>query len=107
MKMKQQTCWTILRKFNYDKDLKIETAKLEDGTVPDEMLNSCKAVELSPQAILYLKRVYQSIIDIKVRDHRGHPLQEGLTENDLIGIFESAPEGRVPWRASLDTIVSN
>lgn len=47
MKLKQQTCWTILNKFNYDNKLQIEQSTLEDGTVSDIDLSMSKNVELS------------------------------------------------------------
>jgi hypothetical protein len=47
MKLKQQTAWSILSAFNYDKNVLLDQAKLNDGTIRDEDWESCKNVELS------------------------------------------------------------
>jgi hypothetical protein len=58
--MKQQTCWTILRHFNYDDQLRIKGTVWEsDKSLTDTDLNK-NYIELSKDAISYLKRLFDA-----------------------------------------------
>jgi hypothetical protein len=59
-KLKQQTCWAILRYFGYDDKLQIKSSLWDDKTVADEDLESCKNVELSRDGLKYLRRMFDA-----------------------------------------------
>lgn len=57
-KLKQQTCWTILRRFGYDDNLRIKESFYLDSTLNEDEIEKSKNIELSRDAILYLKRLF-------------------------------------------------
>jgi hypothetical protein len=59
-KMKQQTCWTILRHFGYNDKLQIRENLWDDGSIKDEELYSCKNIEVAKDANSYLKKLFDS-----------------------------------------------
>ena len=59
LKMKQQTCWTILRYFGYDDKLQLKETLLEDNSVTPEEIERSKNIELSQDSITYLKSIYE------------------------------------------------
>jgi hypothetical protein len=95
--MKQQTCWTILRHFNYDDQLRIKGTVWEsDKSLTDTDLNK-NYIELSKDAISYLKRLFDAF---KIQ-----PLNK-LDINGLEKIFATTEKG-MPWKVKMETAYDN
>ena len=74
--MKQQTCWTILRFFQYDDKLQIKNERLFDEQITDEILESCKNVEVSQNGINYLNSIFNQF-----KNEQKNKLDEKSLEN--------------------------
>ena len=96
-KMKQQTCWTILRHFGYDDKLQIKQSLWDDDSVSEEELLGCKNVELSRDAIQYLRRLFEAY-----KSQTSGKLEESGMEK----IFATTEKG-VPWKVKLETVYDN
>jgi EF hand associated len=97
MKMKQQTCWTILRYFKYDDKLQIKQSAIDDGTVTDEELERCKNVELTKDAIAHLRSLFDANASMNTQK---------LEESEIDRLFQVTGEG-VPWVVRRDTHYDN
>jgi len=93
-KMKQQTCWTILRFFHYDDKLRIRESVIREDSLRDEELEGCKNVELAKDAIVYLERLFNAY------KNRG---TQKLEESGMDRIFATKEEG-IPWRVRMETV---
>ncbi|CDW77076.1 mitochondrial rho 1 [Stylonychia lemnae] len=96
-KLKQQTCWSILRHFGYDDKLLIKQNLWDDGSVKDEDLDNCKSVELSKSSWQYLHKIFECF---KV------PLTSKLDEGALEKIFATTENG-IPWKVKYVTNYEN
>ncbi len=94
MKMKQQTCWTILRFFGYNDKLEINESDIIDGFLTEEELLEIRNIELSDDAINYLRRIFEAY---KNRE------KGKLTEKDMERIFATL-ENNIPWKVKSETM---
>ena len=95
-KLKQQTCWTILRRFGYDDQLRIKESTYLDTTYNQEEVENAKNIELSIYAIKYLKRLFDSQCNQTNR----------LDDVALDRIFATTENG-IPWKVKLETVYEN
>jgi len=96
-KMKQQTCWTILRHFGYNEKLQIRQNIWDDGSLKDEDIEECKNTELSKDANQYLKRLFEAHMN---------EVSQKLEESGMERIFATTELG-MPWRARYETKYEN
>ncbi len=59
-KLKMEICWTVLRFFGYDNDLRIVQKLWDDQSIPKLDLESARCFELKKGAIEYLSQLYKS-----------------------------------------------
>ena len=91
--MKQQTCWTILRYFQYDDKLQIKESYLIDENITDEQLTICKSVELTRDIVNYLERLFNAF-----KNQNTNKLEEAGIER----IFATTDKG-IPWKVKFET----
>lgn len=96
MKMKQQTCWTILRHFGYDDKLLIKPKFWDCSTVSEADLDQAKTIELTKDAILFLKRLFEAF---KQANNK-------LDTHGMEKIFSTTEKGQ-PWRVKSETVYDN
>ena len=94
MKMKQQTCWTILRFFGYNNNLEINDSDIIDGFLTEEELMEVRNIELSDDTINYLRKIFEAY---KTRE-KGR-----LLEKDMERIFATI-ENNIPWKVTNETL---
>jgi hypothetical protein len=59
-KMKGQTCWKLLNHFGYDNHLMIKKQIWDDKSISEQILATARSFELLPDAILYLKKLFNN-----------------------------------------------
>lgn len=57
-KMKSHTCWELLRFFGFDSDLHLKWQLLEDASISEEVLKTARSFELTTEAIVFLKKIF-------------------------------------------------
>ena len=57
-KMKGQTCWKLLKHFEYDTNLSIKKQFWDDKSISEEVLCTARSFELTKNAIQYLKKIF-------------------------------------------------
>ena len=55
-----EVCWTILRYFGYDNELKIVKNLWDDGSIPDEDLAEARAFELKKDCLQFLATIFRT-----------------------------------------------
>ncbi len=93
LKLKQQTCWKILRHFGYDDQLQIREQMWDDQSIGEQDLENCRSVELTKEATTYLKRLFEAY---KSENNR-------LNLSGMEKIFATTVDG-VPWKVKSETV---
>ena len=86
-----------MRHFGYDDKLQIKESLWSDNSIKDEELENCKNVELSRDAITFLRELFETF---KSR-HSGK-----LEESGMDKIFATTEKG-IPWRVKMETFYEN
>jgi hypothetical protein len=55
-----EICWTILRYFGYDNELRILQNLWDDKSIPDEDLEQARAFELKKDCLTFLATIFRT-----------------------------------------------
>jgi len=94
-KLKLEICWTILRYYGYDNDLRIVEGLWDDGSIPDEELEEARAFELKKDCLVFLATIFKThttsrsrMIDVAAVDR----------------VFATTERGSCPWDILKETV---
>ena len=59
-KLKMEICWTILRYFGYDNELRITRDLWDDNSITDEELAEARAFELKKDSLKFLTTIFRT-----------------------------------------------
>ena len=94
-KLKMEVCWTILRYFGYDNELRIVRSLWDDGTISDETLAEARAFELKKNCLTFLSTTFKTH---KARNSRRMDLAA------VDKVFATTEQGVCPWDILKETV---
>jgi hypothetical protein len=94
-KLKMEICWKILRHYGYDDNLQLETALVEDNTVPLSLLTSSRSIELTQSCVQFLVQMFKA---------QASPKSNKLDCQALDRVFYPTESGVCPWDAQRETV---
>ena len=87
-KLKMEICWTILRYFGYDNDLRIVKSLWDDGSIAEADLVSGRAFELKRDSLVFLSTIFKT--HAPTRSKR-------IDVPAIEKIFATTEQGVCPW----------
>ena len=87
-KLKMEICWTILRYFGYDNELRVVRNLWDDASIPNEDLEEARAFELKKDCLTFLATIFKTNSVA-----RSQKIDLGAIDK----IFATTEQGVCPW----------